>query len=363
MKNNNSVIIGWVIGVAAVAGLAWYATTNYVAPATNTTIPNTTVTSNTQVKQSGLPKVVTSFNVSPTDTTVVVTGTVVPNGVFTSYWYEYGATPNLGYKTTSQSIGSGYAAIPAPIYITGLAKNTVYYFYLVAENQYGKVSGVQYSFRTTNLGNLPFSGGIPTIKTLGANNISRTGANLTGEVSANMAVTQYWFEYGETPNLGNITAFASVAENESRMNVSIALLDLDPMKNYYFRLNAQNKFGTVNGTTLNFKTVGPLTATAPTAMTNNASNIGKSTATLRGAVNPNSAESSYWFEYGTDSLLGSLLVKTTDRVAVGSGMNEVSAKTDISNLKSNTTYYFRIVTRNDLGTTRGANLSFKTKAN
>ena len=369
MKNNNSVIIGWVAAVVVIAGLVWYGVTGYVAVVpetiTNTvTTPTTPVTPGVQAKQAGLPKVVTSFTVSPTDTTVVLSGTVVPNGVFTNYWYEYGTTPNLGYKTTGQSVGSGYTAIPAPIYITGLAKNTAYYFYLVAENQFGKVSGVQYSFRTTDLGNLPLTGTVPTTKTLAAENLSRTGANLMGLVS--QTTTQYWFEYGKTNNLGNITAlFAHSIGGDISASavVAVPLTGLDPLTTYYFRINAQNKFGTVNGAVLNFKTNGPLAATAPKATTSNANNVAKSTATLNGKINPNGADSSYWFEYGTDSLLGSLLIMTTDRVAVGSGVNEVSAKTNISNLNSNTTYYFRIVTRNDLGTVRGNNLSFKTKTN
>src|SRR3989338_422066 len=89
---------------------------------------NETVTETGQVRLSGTPLVVTNATVAHTDTTAVVVGTVNPNGAFTQYWYEYGTSANFGSKISNQLIGSGYTATPAPGYITGLTKDTTYYF-------------------------------------------------------------------------------------------------------------------------------------------------------------------------------------------------------------------------------------------
>jgi phosphodiesterase/alkaline phosphatase D-like protein len=191
--------------------------------------------------------------------------------------------------------------------------------------------------------------------------VSRTTANLNGEVTPNKVGTVYWFEYGKTANLGNTTSFVSVGEGSTKIPTSVSVSNLDADTTYYFRINAQNQFGTVNGSILNFKTLGPPSAAAPSVTTRNVSDITSSKATLHGAVNPNRAETAYWFEYSSDSLLGAVLIRTTPRVSLASGSSQVSVEADVSGLSSSTTYYFRIVAENSVGTVRGERESFKTK--
>jgi len=223
------------------------------ATSTPQIIQNNNDTNTNTLPQATAPIVATNSSVSPSATTVVVSGTVNPKGSFTNYWYEYGKTSDLGTKTSNQTMGSGFVSIQAPAYITGLSKNTTYYFKLVAENQYGKVAGSQYAFQTTESTPAPV-GNAPTTKTLSANNISSTTANINGEVTPNKSETQYWFEYGPTPQLGNTSAFSSLGNGTTKSSVSISLSDLQSKTTYYFRLNAQNQFGTINGSILNFKT-------------------------------------------------------------------------------------------------------------
>lgn len=223
-------------------------------PVTQDNTGNTNNYDNNQA-QATAPLSVTNSSVSVSATTAIVNGTVNPKGSFTNYWYEYGKTTNLGFKTAVQSMGSGFIGIQAPAYITDLSKNTVYYFKLVSENAYGKVAGNEYTFETTEGTPAPV-GNVPTIKTVTASNISSTTANLNGEVTANKTETQYWFEYGETPQLGNVSAFSSIGNGTDKIITSILLSDLKPTTSYYFRLNAQNQFGTMNGSILNFKTLG-----------------------------------------------------------------------------------------------------------
>ncbi|TAK57304.1 hypothetical protein EPO17_02315 [Patescibacteria group bacterium] len=367
MKNVTTAL-GAVIAILVVGGAGYYYVTRDRAPApapTTNTTPNTNQTPTptpAPARQPGAPTATTGSTAFPSDTTAVVTGTVMPNGAITNYWYEYSTSPSTGSRVSSPSqlVGSGYTSIPAPSYIKGLARNTTYYFNLVAQNQFGKSVGAQYSFRTTDSNPVPV-GGIPVVRTLAANGVSRTTANLNGEVTPNRVSTQYWFEYGKTPSLGNASALVAVGAGNIKLPASLSLSDLEPATTYYFRLNAQNQFGTVNGSILNFKTANPPVVTAPSANTRSAVDITSSTATLRGNVNPNNAETKYWFEYSTDSLLGSVLLNSTEQKMLASTSGTASVEADISNLLSKTTYYFRVVAQNGEGVVRGDRLTFRTR--
>ncbi|MDO8518466.1 MAG: hypothetical protein Q7S26_04230 [bacterium] len=368
--NNTTAIIGGVVAVVLVGGIIFYSMgavnpfSTQTPSTTDVTNTGTTgqTTSSSPTQTPGAPAAVTNATVVYSDTTAVVVGTVTPNGAFASYWYEYGTTGNLGNKTENQSIGSGYASIPAPGYILGLAKDTSYYFRLVAQNQYGTATGLQYTFHTT-VGTPPPVGSAPTIQTSAANGITRTTATVNGEVLPNRASTTYWFEYGKTTNLGAVTTLQSVGNGTATLPASAVLLGLDPTTTYYFRIDAQNQFGTRNGTILTFKTTGPATVApaTPSVTTGSADKLTSSGATLHGTVVPNGADTKYWFEYGTDSLFGLALLRTTSHVSAGAGTVVVPIDTAITNLKTKTTYYFRIVAQNNLGITKGGSASFKTK--
>ncbi len=308
------------------------------------------------------PLVVTSSNVSTSDNTAVISGTVNPRGAFANYWYEYGETSTLGSKTLNQNIGSGYVAIQAPGYITNLVKNTTYYFRLVAENQYGQVNGSVNTFKTTQGVSAPV-GSVPTIKTLAATNVTRTTAEINGNINPNKAITQYWFEYGKTTQLGNISAVSTTNDGSTQITVVTSLADLAPLTKYYYRLNAHNQFGTVNGSVTSFTTSGPaeIVINAPTATTRNATSISASGAVLNGVVDPNGGETKYWFEYSTESIVGALVPNVTDQTTLNSSTNTLNVKTTLTGLNSKTTYYFRLVSQNSKGTVRGDSITFKTK--
>lgn len=364
--NKNATIVAGIVGVVIIVGLVLYftrtpATTDVVAPITTTSTNDGTVaTPSTQTRAPGAPSVTTKFDVVPTDTTVLVTGTINPNGALTNYWYQYGRTVNLGSETTKEAIGSGFATNSGPGYITGLTKDTTYYYQLVAENQYGRVAGIQRSFQTTH-GNPAPIGNVPTVKTSSADQITSSAANLNGNVIPNHFATTYWFEYGKTKDLGNTTDFVSTGAGTVNVPVSAALTYLQPATTYYFRLNAQNAFGTVTGATAIFKTaVAVASPVAPIVQTGSANSIKTTSATFRATVNPGGTETKYWFEYSTNSLLNSGVIETSHRSA-GPGTKDVAVQTTISSLTSNTTYYYRIVAENNQGTIRGESVTFKTK--
>jgi hypothetical protein len=93
----------------------------------------------------------------------------------------------------------------------------------------------------------------------------------------------------------------------------------------------------------------------PFAETKLATNIGETTATLNGVVNPNGAATKYYFEYGTTTSYGS---KTTE-LSAGSGETNIKVSQAITGLKTKTIYHFRVVATNVNGATDGSDEVFK----
>ena len=366
---NKNTIIGVLIAVVVLGGGYFLLKT----PAAPVVVDQTPTTPGTQTPPAtdpvvetppvtvtpGVPMVITNTNTSTSNSTAIVTGQIKPNGAATTYWFDYGTTTAFGTSSSAQAVGSGYNMISTPAYITGLKASTTYYFRLSAKNSFGTVNGSTYTF-TTNT-NPPPQGTIPAARTSAATNIARTAANVGGQVTPNGAATNYWFEYGTTASFGAITSIETTASTTAATNASASLTGLQPLTKYYFRLNAQNQFGTVLGSTLTFTTSGPAAAQQPTVDTTSASNVTSTAARFNGRINPNSAETTYWFEYSNNSLLATLIGNGTPQQTLASGNNTTSVSANISGLTKNSTYYYRLVARNSLGTIRGDIESFKTK--
>ncbi len=96
--------------------------------------------------------------------------------------------------------------------------------------------------------------------------------------------------------------------------------------------------------------------TAPSVSTGSASGVGTNAATLAGTVDPNSDATSYYFEYGTTAQYGS----QSPTVAAGSGSEPQAVSTSLSNLTPGTTYHYRLVATNSLGTSATTDKTFTT---
>lgn len=99
-------------------------------------------------------------------------------------------------------------------------------------------------------------------------------------------------------------------------------------------------------------------AAAPTATTGAAAEIGQTTATLQGTVNPGGAETTVRFEYGTTTAYGQ---QTPDQT-VPAGDADAAVEAAVTGLSANTTYHFRVVATNADGTVSGSDATFKTDA-
>ena len=95
------------------------------------------------------PAVTTGTATSVSFASASLTGSVNPEGVPTTYYFQYGATLAYGAKTAVESAASGTApqAVTAPI--TGLAPATTYHYRLVAASAGGTVVGADATLTTT----------------------------------------------------------------------------------------------------------------------------------------------------------------------------------------------------------------------
>lgn len=100
------------------------------------------------------------------------------------------------------------------------------------------------------------------------------------------------------------------------------------------------------------------TAAKPSVTTDAATNLGTSSARLNGTVNPNNLSTTIKFQYGTITSYGNEMAATPSPV---SGTSTVAVSTNISSgLSPGTTYHFRVVATNSLGTTNGVDQVFTT---
>jgi hypothetical protein len=91
----------------------------------------------------------TTGSASVSGGSATLTGSVTPNGVSTSYYFEFGTTANYGQQTPPQSAGSGSAAVSVSASLSGLATSTTYHYRLVAVGPNGAFSiGADRTFTT-----------------------------------------------------------------------------------------------------------------------------------------------------------------------------------------------------------------------
>ncbi|MDD4931059.1 MAG: fibronectin type III domain-containing protein, partial [Candidatus Colwellbacteria bacterium] len=97
-------------------------------------------------------------------------------------------------------------------------------------------------------------------------------------------------------------------------------------------------------------------AETPEAAATGASSISSTSATLKASINPGGASTEYKLEYGTSTSFGYSTVWHTS----GSG-SYVNYETEtINGLSSGTTYYYRVIARNSVGTVTSSYVSFVT---
>ncbi len=97
------------------------------------------------------PTAVTASAASVGATSATVTGSVNPNGVATSWFFEYGTTTAYGLTTSSKNAGSGTSSVSVSTSLSNLTAGTTYHYRLVAKSNAGTTHGADQSFATTGV--------------------------------------------------------------------------------------------------------------------------------------------------------------------------------------------------------------------
>jgi hypothetical protein len=118
-----------------------------------------------------LPTAVTgSAKISGTSATLKAT--VNPNGVATTYHFDYGLTTGYDSTTTEQNAGAGSVAVPVSAKVTGLQIGTTYHYRIVATTSAGSAVGLDHAFRSSaKITSVRFTGtsANPTVTITGSN--------------------------------------------------------------------------------------------------------------------------------------------------------------------------------------------------
>ena len=96
----------------------------------------------------------------------------------------------------------------------------------------------------------------------------------------------------------------------------------------------------------------------PTAITEAATSVEATAATLKGTINPEGSAAEYWFEYGTTTAYGAKAPVPAKEV--GSGTADVAVSQTLTGLGQKTTYHFRVVASGAGGTAVGQDRTFTT---
>jgi trimeric autotransporter adhesin len=199
----------------------------------------------------------------------------------------------------------------------------------------------------------------PAVTTAAATNITNTGAILHGTVNPEGQQSQYAFQWGPTAGYGHETTLTSAGGGSAASAGSATLTGLAPGSAYHFRTIAINVAGATSvGADQSFITTGtaPAPTTAPLATTSSVTQLGPSSATLNGTVNPQAQATTDYFEYGPTANYGF----ETSPVNAGAGTTNTAASANITGLKSGTAYHARIVAVSAGGTTLGGDQTLTT---
>ena len=188
----------------------------------------------------------------------------------------------------------------------------------------------------------------PTATTGTPKDVTDTTATVPGTVAPNGTATTFVVEYGTTTDLGSSTSPQDAGSDLTPAEVEGALTGLTPNTTYHARIVATNEDGASEGDDVTFTTQPPA-PTAPGAVTRTPVEVQGTSARLRGVVDPNRAQTVWYFEYGRTAALG----QRTPSRTLPAGDSPVDVSAVIGGLPQNRRHFFRLVAESPAGTTRG----------
>lgn len=283
-------------------------------------------------------------------------GTVDPEGLATTYYFEYGLTREYGSTTSAppgEDLGTTTAGDqPVSAGISSLEPGRTYHYRLVAVNPNGTSKGVDRTFTTV--------AAVQGVETEAATEVQRAQAMLHGKLNPAGLETHYYFEWGTTRRYGETSAAPPGTEladtSPGSQEVSFLATGLTAGTTYHYRLVATSSFGTTYGSDRTFTT----DIAVKSLVTEPATEIKTEEATLNGKLDADGLPTTFYFEYGKTTGYGQAApAPPGESVADDSpGVQPVSYA--LAGLEPGTTYHFRIVAENETGVTVGQDQEFTT---
>ncbi|MES2661054.1 MAG: leucine-rich repeat protein [Verrucomicrobiota bacterium] len=286
--------------------------------------------------------------------TVLLKGTVMPDGVATVY-FEYGPTTGYGDSTPGQ-VYQSTQSVSFSTMLAGLAHATEFHVRAVATGPFGTLYGNDVTFNT--------AAEPPLAATGDPSAVNGSAATLVGAVDPKGLSTEVFFQYGLTTLYGKKTEPRIVTSAGGVLDILAPHGGLIPGAIYHYRIVASNAAGTTYGNDVAFLVAegsgvtDPIPTTSPTVATGDAAGVGTGSAILLGMVNPNRGTTLVQFQFGTTSAYG----LSTKVQGVGNGSEPVELSIPIGSLRPATTYHYRLVASNSAGPAFGTDATFTTSA-
>ena len=309
-----------------------------------------------------VPSVTTSAATNITSTTVTLNGNVTSDGgaTVTARGFVYGTSAN----NLTQSVQSGSGTGSFTKTLTGLSASTTYYYKAYATNSEGTAYGEVMWFTMEN------NASLPTVVTNDATNVTSTGATLNGIVTndGGATVTERGFIYGDGSIYeGSVVSYASLESLVGCSTVQCGsgtgsftanITDYYEGSTVFYKAYATNSEGTAYGEVMWFTMEN--NASLPTVVTNDATNVTSTGATLNGIVTNDGGATvtERGFMYATSELLLSSVFGST--VQCGSGTGSFTA--NLTGYDDGTVVYYKAYATNSEGTAYGEVMSFTTGA-
>lgn len=309
----------------------------------------------------GLDATFTTTKTPPTATTgtatlimsgsAILNATVNPNGTATTYAFQYGATTSYGSQTATVTAGSGTSNIAVHATLSGLVSNTTYHFRIVAMSANGTTVGSDASI-TTSKAPPTVTGGVPS-------QVTDSSALVTATVDPNGKATTFAVQYGPTTKYGLQTTTTAAGSATTSTTVHGTLAHLAAGTVYHYRVIATSADGTGVGPDATLETTGTrATPAGPLPAVSEAAAVAVSPhgAQLNGAINPQSASTTWYFEVGLTTNYG---LQTATQSISGVGARPVNVRLD--GLQAGATYHFRLVAYSANGLYIGPDHTFTTR--
>jgi alpha-tubulin suppressor-like RCC1 family protein len=200
--------------------------------------------------------------------------------------------------------------------------------------------------------------GTPTISLDSVTNIDAETATVRGTVNANGNSTRMTVEYSTSTTFNSSTSvsvFTVLRDgNYTPVTIPTDLSSLAPRATYYARMTATNTFGSTVSNVISFTTLG----TEPVVTGLSISDITGNEANISVSVNPGRLSTTSVLEYSTDNTFVTNL--TTVPLSSMRGPDTQALSTSLTELRARTTYYTRVTSTNQLGSTTSRSESFTT---